>query len=74
MLWLGVGFFVALMTGFYAGSQSVSTRAQQALFADQGPFIPPARTKVQTCAVQGALPDPDCTPGAILPEATKDQV
>ena len=74
MLWLGAGFFVALMTGFYAGSQSVSTQAQQALFADRGPFMPPARTKVQTCAVQDALPDPDCTPGAIFPEATKDQV
>jgi hypothetical protein len=32
------------------------------------------RTKVQNCRLLGALPDPDCTPGVVLPGVTKDQV
>ncbi len=73
LIWLGVGFFVALMTGFYAGKQSVNTTAQQALFADAGPFVASPRVKTQECMVQGALPDPDCTPGATFPDVTTEQ-
>ena len=32
------------------------------------------RTKSSGCQVNGALPDSACTPGAIFPSATKDQV
>ena len=32
------------------------------------------RTKTSGCVSQNALPDPDCTPGAIFPDATKDQI
>ncbi len=32
------------------------------------------RTKTSGCVSQNALPDPACTPGAILPDATKDQI
>ena len=32
------------------------------------------QTKTSGCQVQGALPDPGCTPGAIFPNATKDQI
>ncbi len=32
------------------------------------------RTRDYGCAYQGALPDAACTPGAIVPNATKDQV
>lgn len=33
-----------------------------------------SRTKTSDCVSQNALPDPACTPGAILPDATKDKV
>ena len=32
------------------------------------------RTKTSGCVSNNGLPDPACTPGAILPEATKDQI
>lgn len=32
------------------------------------------RTKFSGCVSQNALPDPDCTPGAILADATKDKI
>ncbi len=31
-------------------------------------------TKTSGCVSQNALPDPDCTPGAILPDATVDKI
>jgi hypothetical protein len=32
------------------------------------------RTKTTDCQVQGALPDPACSPGAVFPNATKDTI
>ena len=32
------------------------------------------QTKTSGCKARGALPDPDCTPGAIFDTATKDQI
>jgi uncharacterized protein YceK len=32
------------------------------------------QTKTSGCTARGALEDPDCTPGDILPNATKDQI
>jgi hypothetical protein len=32
------------------------------------------RTKTEGCTVGGGLPDGACTPGAILPDATKEQI
>jgi hypothetical protein len=32
------------------------------------------QTKTSDCQVQAALPDPDCTPGAVFSSATKDQI
>lgn len=32
------------------------------------------RTKTSSCVSQNALPDPACTPGAIIPDATKDKI
>ena len=32
------------------------------------------RTKTADCVSSNALPDPACTPGAIIPEATRDQI
>lgn len=38
-----------------------------------GPF-PGPQTKTSGCVSSNALPDPACTPGAILPDATKDKI
>lgn len=42
------------------------------------PSVAPAaigkRTKTSGCVSVNALPDPACTPGAIFPDATKDQI
>jgi hypothetical protein len=32
------------------------------------------RTQTTDCTVNGPLPDPECTPGALFPEVTKDDV
>jgi hypothetical protein len=32
------------------------------------------QTKTSGCQARGALPDPECTPGAIFPNATKEQI
>ncbi|MGE5221915.1 MAG: HNH endonuclease [Omnitrophica WOR_2 bacterium] len=32
------------------------------------------RTKTSGCMSQDALPDPECTPGAIFPDATQDKI
>ncbi len=33
-----------------------------------------SRTKISNCVVQGALPDSACSPGAIIPTATNEQI
>ncbi len=74
LAWLSIGFFIALMTGFYAGKQSIDVAAQQALFADNSLFIPQPRTQSAGCVAQQSLPDPECTPGAIFPDITLEKV
>ncbi len=53
--------------------------AGQGLPAAQSPVQAPAqaigqRTKTSGCVSVNALPDPACTPGAIIADATKDQI
>ncbi len=38
------------------------------------PFSRPERSKFADCQVRGPLPDQDCSPGAIFPEATRTQI
>src|SRR5438105_12454809 len=33
-----------------------------------------AQTKAKDCVAQEMFPDPDCTPGAIFPDVTKEEV
>jgi hypothetical protein len=73
LVWLGIAFFVAGASGYYAGQDSISLTAQQALFNFAGPFTPQAPGKVQGCVINGSLPDPACTPGAIFPNVTTEQ-
>ncbi len=63
-------------------SPSVPTPAQVAPLATQPAAAPSVaapsalgqRTKTSGCVSHNALPDPACTPGAIIPTATKDQI
>ena len=71
-IWLGIAFLIAGLTGYYAGQDSVSVVAQQALFSVVEPFVPEVQTKNSDCVVQGNLPDPACTPGAIFADVTKE--
>ena len=71
-IWLGIAFLIAGMAGYYAGQDSVAVVVQQALFASSAPFVDQPPTKTSQCVIQGALPDPACTPGAIFPTATKE--
>ncbi|MGO9837777.1 MAG: HNH endonuclease signature motif containing protein [Polyangiaceae bacterium] len=34
---------------------------------EAGPYSPPSRTRESGCTVRGSLPDPACTPGAVMP-------
>jgi hypothetical protein len=72
LIWLGLAFGIAGLTGFYSGEHSVAVSAQQALFVD-GPFTPALRTKIQTCVINGSYPDGSCTPGAVFPDVTAQQ-
>lgn len=72
-IWLGIAFLVVGLAGYYAGQDSVAVVAQQALFSVAEPFVAQAPTKSQQCMIQGSLPDPDCTPGAIFADVTKEQ-
>jgi hypothetical protein len=61
MLALALGGCASLVTGTTGGQTTTSHQ-----FGVQ--------TKTSGCQARGALPDPDCTPGAIFPNATKDQI
>src|SRR3989344_1614204 len=71
-IWLGIAFLIAGLAGYYAGQGSVAVVAQQALFSVTEPFVAPPQAKTSQCVVQGSLPDPACTPGAIFANVTKE--
>ena len=37
-------------------------------------FIPAKQTKFSNCQIHGSYPDPECTPGAYIATATKDDI
>ncbi len=72
LLWFGIIFFIAGMTAYYAGQDSViPTKSQKALIEE--PLRLPERIKTANCIVNNGLPDPQCTPGAVFPDVTKEQ-
>ena len=71
-IWLAIGFLIAGLTGYYAGVDSVAVVIQQALFSETVPFVVEVQTKNSDCVIQGSLPDPACTPGAIFANVTKE--
>ena len=68
----GIIFFITGMTAYYAGQDSViPAKSKQAVIEE--PFELPVRTKTANCIINGSLPDPQCTPGAVFPNVTKEQ-
>jgi hypothetical protein len=72
-LWIGVIFLVSSMTAYYAGQDSVAPVELNRALIDE-PLILAERSKTANCMIVNGLPDPQCTPGAIFPNATKEQV
>jgi len=74
-LTLQIIIIVALVIGYGIYNAVHSQRPAQSA-ATQGTGSQPtsavlgAQTKTTGCSVRGALPDPDCTPGAAIPTAT----
>src|SRR3989338_2605017 len=72
-LWFGIAFFVAGMTAYYAGQDSVvSVNFQKSIVEE--PLQLAVRTKTFNCIINGSLPDPQCTPGAVFPNVTREQI
>ncbi len=56
-----------------AASLAVLAKSEQSL-PPAPPLILGVRSKTEHCAVSGALPDHDCSPGAVFPAATVYQI
>lgn len=72
-LFIGAVFIITGLTGYFAGQDSVDVfNTQKAVI--EGPLHLNERTKTSNCVVNNGLPDPQCTPGAVFLNATKEQV
>ena len=69
----GISTFVPDARSIGTFFPQVSPLNQSPTFTGSGTGIG-QRTKTSGCVSANALPDPACTPGAIFPEATKDQI
>lgn len=68
-----LGFFL-IGLGFYLySSQKSLTHQSQNIVPTSNPVLG-VQTKTANCIIQNAMPDPDCTPGAVFPDVTKDQI
>lgn len=72
-------FLIALAIGsFFAVGDRAGTEVPDrlaTLFAQQPATLAlDARTQIQDCYVNGPLPDPECTPGAVFQEATLEKI
>jgi hypothetical protein len=63
-----------LVASCVAGSSNTPSEGTSSLPAPTNGGSIGTRTKTSGCVAQDALPDPDCTPGAIFPDATKDKI
>jgi len=57
----------------FVHDDSVSTALPEAKVVN-GLYSPPPRTKTSGCVIRHALPDPECTPGAVDTSVTKEGV
>src|SRR5437762_2734283 len=69
----GVSFFISQLFTQTKLSQLLASPSPVAQ-ASTGPLVLGARTKIEDCHVNGPLPDPECSPGAVFPEATAQEI
>jgi hypothetical protein len=76
-------FFGAILLGNFIGTrfwggediQTPRNNSVAAILASQSKTLElGTRTKETNCKTQGALPDPDCTPGAVFPNTTPQEI
>ncbi len=72
-------FLIALAVGSFFAVQDQSGLVVPdrlaAVFANQPAILRlEARTQTEGCQISGPLPDPECTPGAVFPEATLEKI
>lgn len=71
------GLLLLVVIGFFVFSH-YENRAQNQpaaqVASNNSTAVLGARTKTGGCIARGALPDADCTPGTIIPTATKEQI
>lgn len=75
--WLAAGILVlvlALGCGVAGLIQAPSVTPTDSSQASSGSPAFGKRTKTSGCMIQDKFPDPACTPGAVFPNATKEQV
>ena len=73
--------FFGIALGFYQNNKPTLKSQQQAVRVSPVPAqistssaVLGRQTKTTGCLAQNGLPDPACTPGAIFPQVTKDEV
>lgn len=67
--------FVTYSTAYYLHSQSAqAAHGQLEAIFEATPKPLDARTKTTDCHVNGPFPDHECTPGAVFPDATTDEI
>jgi hypothetical protein len=75
---IAVILVIALWGIFRTNSQSVAsptlTSTSSSQITPEPNKVLGVQTKTANCQVNGALPDKDCTPGAEIPNVTKDQI
>jgi hypothetical protein len=74
---LAVGVLGVLYSAYLLTHQVKIEKNQQLAALLSGPEKPlqlDLRTQSADCEPQGPLPDPECTPGAVFPNATKDEI
>ena len=69
-----VTIFLVVVLSLSACSTAVNVTSAPPSTGGQAPSKIGERTKTSGCVSNNGLPDPACTPGDILPEATKDQI
>ena len=80
-----IALAVLLIGGFFVYQRNIHTQSSQPILSSdkivdsatpEAKDIPAigTRTKSSDCVSQNALPDKDCTPGAIIDGATKEQI
>src|SRR3989338_1144184 len=73
---LVIGLIIVAVHSFSIASKEVKHQELVAALEarEEAPFSLGVRTKETGCQVRGPLPDPDCSPGAVFPDATPEIV